>query len=97
MSPVKHLNITLTGKVQQVGFRFTAMEVAHRHDIRGIVMNSGSNMVYIEAEGKPDDLDMFLKWCARGPLGARVDKVEVAEAGLKDYTRFDIMSRSAAL
>ena len=97
MSPVKHLNITLTGKVQRVGFRFTAMEVAKRHEIRGIVMNSGTDMVYIEAEGRSDNLDLFLKWCARGPVGARVDKVDVTEAGLKNYTRFDILSRSAPL
>lgn len=92
---MKHLNITLTGKVQRVGFRFTAMEVAHRHNINGIVMNSGSDVVYIEAEGTNEDLDMFLKWCAKGPLGAIVEKVEVAEADLKHYSRFDILSRSA--
>jgi acylphosphatase len=91
---MKHLNITLTGKVQRVGFRFSAIEVAHRYDIKGIVMNSGSDAVYLEAEGEGEGLDMFLKWCAKGPAGARIDKVEVSEGALKHFSRFDILSRT---
>jgi acylphosphatase len=91
---MKHLNLTIMGKVQRVGFRFTAMEAAYRHSINGFVMNSGNNDVYIEAEGMSENLDQFLAWCRKGPMGARVDNVEIQEAPVKNFVNFEILSRS---
>lgn len=91
---MKHLNLTIMGKVQRVGFRFTAMEAAYRYSINGYVMNSGANDVYLEAEGTNENLELFLAWCKKGPLGARVDNVEIQEAPLKNFVNFEILSRS---
>jgi acylphosphatase len=91
---IKHFNLTITGKVQRVGFRFTAMEAAYRFSIHGFVMNSGNADVYIEAEGTSENLEPFLAWCSKGPIGSRVDYVEVEEALLKNFTTFEIMSNT---
>ena len=91
---MKHFNLTIFGKVQRVGFRFTAMETAYRFSISGFVMNYGANDVYIEAEGTDENLELFLNWCRKGPLGARVDNVETQEAPLKNFTNFEILSRT---
>jgi acylphosphatase len=91
---MKHINLTIIGKVQRVGFRFTAMEVAYRYSINGFVMNSGNNDVYIEAEGTSENLEQFLAWCRKGPMGARVDNVEIQEAPLKNFEDFEIQSRN---
>ena len=32
--------------------------------------------VYIEAEGKEDDLKKFFDWCHEGPRSSKVNKVE---------------------
>jgi len=90
---MKHYNLTVSGRVQRVGFRFSAMEMAVRYSINGFVANRGYDQVYIEAEGPEDNLEQFVTWCRKGPLGSRVEHVEVEEAPLKDYTRFDITER----
>ncbi|NCA76386.1 MAG: acylphosphatase [Alphaproteobacteria bacterium] len=94
---MKRLNITITGKVQQVGFRFNALRTARMFHINGIVRNSGFDRVYIEAEGTHEDLDQFLKWCSKGPLGAQIDKVEVVEDILKHYVGFEILSSNSGI
>jgi acylphosphatase len=91
---IKHLNVSVTGKVQRVGFRFSAMEAACRFSVTGFVMNSGKDGVYLEAEGTHENLELFLAWCRKGPLGAHVDHAEVQEAPLKNFTRFEILSRT---
>jgi acylphosphatase len=89
---MKHLNITITGKVQQVGFRFTAFEAARVCHINGIIRNSGTDQIYIEAEGSNENLDQFLKWCSKGPVGAQIEKLEVVEENFKYYAGFQILS-----
>ncbi|HNY01218.1 MAG TPA: acylphosphatase [Bacteroidales bacterium] len=91
---MKHLDLTIKGRVQRVGFRFSAMEAAYRYSIRGVVMNSGDSDVMIEAEGTPENLDKFLAWCKKGPIGARVENVHIGEGQLKDYQSFEIVSRT---
>lgn len=91
---MKHFNLTISGKVQRVGFRFSAMEAAYRFAIFGFVMNLGSNSVYLEVEGLSENLDQFLVWCRRGPMGAKVENVEVHEGPLKNYSKFDIVNRT---
>lgn len=73
---IKHLTITITGKVQDVGFRFAALDEALELGLTGFVKNQGTNQVYIEAEGEVDNLKAFLKWCHMGPKGAKIDKVD---------------------
>ena len=91
---MKHVNITVQGKVQAVGFRFSAMEMAYRYGIHGFVKNFGSDSVFMEAEGLPEMLETFIAWCHRGPIGSRVDKVLVEEAPVRNYSSFDIVQRN---
>lgn len=88
-----HYNITIRGKVQAVGFRFSAMEAAYRHGIKGFVKNLGSDSVYIEAEGESDKMELFLAWCRKGPWGARVESMNLQEGPLRSFTSFEIVSR----
>jgi acylphosphatase len=89
---MKHYNITITGRVQKTGFRFSAMQAAYRYGVHGYVKNVDGDKVYIEAEGVDENLDDFLKWCQKGPVGAKVDGVEVSEGELKNFRSFDIIS-----
>ena len=87
---MRHLNITITGRVQGVGFRFTAMEAAYRFNIRGLVRNAPDRSVYIEAEGEDPDMELFLKWCRRGPMGAKVTDVGISDGPVVGFTEFAI-------
>jgi acylphosphatase len=89
---MKHYNIKITGRVQGIGFRFSAMQVAYRYEVKGYVQNLKEGAVYIEAEGEEENISRFLQWCRSGPLGARVDNAEITEGEVKDFKSFDIVS-----
>lgn len=72
-----HYDIIITGKVQNVGFRFYAQKAAHKFDITGFVKNKEDGSVYIEAEGEEDNLRHFIDWCHKGPPWAMVKTVTV--------------------
>ena len=91
---MKHLNITIKGKVQRVGFRFCTMETAYKYGIKGVVMNKDDGSIYIEAEGESEAIEDFLTWCRIGPLGAKVEEVTYVEDELKGFTSFEIKSRA---
>jgi acylphosphatase len=92
---MKHYNISITGRVQKIGFRFSAMQAAYRFGIHGFVRNMQDETVYIEAEGEEEQIKSFVQWCNRGPMGARVENVEVSEGELKNFSGFDIISSRA--
>jgi acylphosphatase len=74
---INHYDITITGKVQNVGFRFYAQKTAHELDLSGFVKNEKDGSVYIEVEGDDDHLKKFIEWCHKGPPWASVETVTV--------------------
>jgi len=91
---MRHLNIIVKGRVQRIGFRFCAMEVAYKYGINGVVMNKDDDSVYIEAEGEDEAIADFLTWCHTGPPGAKVEGVTYEEGDPKGFTSFEIKSRT---
>jgi acylphosphatase len=87
---MKNINIRIYGRVQRIGFRFTAMEAAYKYGIRGYVQNGENGCVYIEAEGEETSINNFVEWCKIGPLGAKVEKLLLEEGEIKNFTSFDI-------
>ncbi|HNP95437.1 MAG TPA: acylphosphatase [Cyclobacteriaceae bacterium] len=85
-----HLAIRVTGKVQGVFYRASTRDKARSLGLCGFVKNENDGSVYIEAEGDKEKLDQFVNWCKQGPPNARVDKVEVAEREIKNFTQFEI-------
>ena len=87
---MKHLIITITGKVQGVWYRASAKAKADEMGIKGIARNEPDGSVYIEAEGTAEKLFQFTMWCHYGPQGARVEHVKTTEGDLKGYSDFKI-------
>jgi acylphosphatase len=52
--------IVFVGRVQGVGFRFTAYNVAKRHGLAGYVRNLLDGTVEMVAQGPTDDIDNCL-------------------------------------
>lgn len=89
----KHYNITIHGNVVNVGFRFYAMERAYKDKVMGLAKYIKNNVIYIEAEGEDEQLQSFLVWCKKGPIGSIVEKVDVIEdENLINYDSFEIIS-----
>jgi len=78
------------GKVQGVGFRYSAVTEAQKLKITGWVKNAASGDVEVWAEGTQVKLDLFLEWLRRGPSWSRVDSVKKEEMIPKGYDSFGI-------
>ncbi len=87
---MKHLNITVRGKVQGVWFRATTREQADNIGVRGFVKNQADGSVYLEAEGDEDQLNTLLAWLGEGPTQACVDTLESSEGEPKNFSDFSI-------
>jgi acylphosphatase len=69
--------VTVRGRVQGVGFRYSLGERARSRAIAGWVRNNPDGSVEAVLEGAPEAVDALVAWCHRGPAGARVDDVRV--------------------
>ena len=78
----------VSGRVQGVGFRWSAVREARRLGLRGWVRNAEDGSVEVEAEGASPALEDFLSWLRAGPAGALVTDVEVSPVPA-DRTRRD--------
>lgn len=84
---------TVEGRVQGVGFRWSACEEARRLGVVGWIRNTAAGTVETYFEGLPAAADAFASWLRRGPPGARVDTMTLrAAAPLGTYRRFSIES-----
>jgi len=84
------LAITLSGRVQNVGFRFATVQKAQDLDIKGFVKNKNDGTVYIESEGEAENLNRFLEWCKEGPPSANVQNTETQEIPIQDFSSFNV-------
>ncbi len=89
----KHLDITVTGKVQGVSYRVATKAVADQLGIKGFVKNAADGSVYMEAEGNAVFIDSFLEWCREGPDAARVEHVASSEGEMKNYRNFEVVKK----
>jgi len=76
------------GRVQGVGFRYSALRQAERNGIAGWVRNNFDDTVEVVCEGEKIKVDAFLKWLQKGPPAAHVSKILTKEypfQGLKEF------------
>jgi acylphosphatase len=71
------VQVTISGHVQGVGFRYAMAERARSRDVAGWVRNNPDGTVGAVFEGRPEAVEALVAWCRRGPTGARVDDVRV--------------------
>jgi acylphosphatase len=60
MPEVHHETAYFTGRVQGVGFRYSALQAAKEFDVSGFVSNLPDGRVHLEAEGRPEEVDAFI-------------------------------------
>lgn len=85
-----HQQIIITGNVQGVFFRQTALQKAQEWNIKGWIRNDASGTVTASAEGNEEDVARFVEWCRQGPPMARVDHVIVGDRPLEHFFHFEI-------
>jgi acylphosphatase len=79
----------VTGRVQGVGFRFWAQQVAKRLRVAGWARNLPDGRVEVHLQGGPGAMEGMVDWLRRGPAGAEVTSLEevpaAAEPGLEAF------------
>ncbi len=78
MTEVHHATVFFTGRVQGVGFRYQALQVAKGFEVSGFVMNLPDGRVRLEAEGAADEVRDFVI-AVRERMEGYVRKVEQTE------------------
>ena len=87
----KALIARVHGRVQGVGFRFSAIRVARSFSLRGTVANRPDGSVEVLAEGAPESLSRLVAWLQKGPPGAHVRNVEIEWIPFSGrYSDFDV-------
>jgi len=86
-----HVDITVYGKVQGVGYRWWAKNTATFFHLKGFVKNNNDGSVYIEIEGYKENITAFVNACKQGPANANVVKMITREGNLKDFKIFEVL------
>jgi acylphosphatase len=60
MPEAHHETAYFTGRVQGVGFRYAALQVAREFEVSGFVSNLPDGRVILEAEGSKEEVDAFI-------------------------------------
>jgi acylphosphatase len=84
--------IHIMGRVQGVGFRWSAANEARNRNIKGYVKNLSDGSVYLEAEGSLIQLNIFVDWCKKGPAFGSVESVTIDTSPPVNYLDFRIIS-----
>ena len=86
----RHYNIIVKGKVQRVSYRFCTHAQALKCNLTGYVKNLHNGDVYIEAEGKEEDINKLIDWCYVGSPLSRVTEVIAEENEVKNFETFEV-------
>jgi acylphosphatase len=74
---IRRATIRVSGIVQGVYYRYNTKEKADDLGLSGFVRNLPDGSVEAQAEGEEEEVRNLIEWCGKGPIGARVDRVDV--------------------
>ncbi|HJA27645.1 MAG TPA: acylphosphatase [Candidatus Limosilactobacillus intestinigallinarum] len=81
-----NVHLTITDRVQGVGFRWGTLRIAQLLGITGFVRNQADGSVYVEAQGPDETVADFIRQLAAGPTPyAIVDRVKQTTGTRTDY------------
>ncbi len=92
MADLASLSVIIHGRVQGVYFRAFTTRHALELGLTGYVRNSpGGKSVEVQAEGERNKLEQLITQLKKGPIGARVDRLDLNWSEYsKNYSGFNI-------
>jgi len=81
--------VCYSGQVQGVGFRYTAMRLAHGHAVTGLVRNLDDGRVEMVVEGERAEVERFLG-AVRGKMDGYIRTVSVQDEPAHGFEDFRI-------
>ena len=85
------LDLLIEGRVQGVGYRYSAKIEAESLGIRGSVQNLNDGSVFVIAQGEKEAIDNFVRWCYKGPPGAIVRNIEKVQGETGEFSEFRVL------
>jgi acylphosphatase len=87
----KRATVFYTGRVQGVGFRYTAREIACGYELTGYVRNLDDGRVELVAEGMEEEVKAFLEAMCASQLGSHIRNADVNwREATEEFRGFDI-------
>jgi len=87
---MKRIHIIYTGRVQGVGFRYTALDTANKYKIKGWVKNLPDGGVEVVGEGEEAALSKFSTQLNSTMSTYIREKSEYFEPATGEFSRFEI-------
>ena len=87
---VTSYEIVISGRVQGVGFRYSALKQARSLKLKGWVENLPDGRVRSMIQGDSEKCMRFISWCRQGPGYSWVDQVVVTETKTESLEPFRI-------
>ena len=90
MAEVHHVEALFSGRVQGVGFRYAAFQVAREYEVAGFVENLGDGRVRVEVEGRQKEAEDFLDAIAERMHGYIRKTERTSEARARQFENFAV-------
>ncbi|MEO6876490.1 MAG: acylphosphatase [Opitutaceae bacterium] len=90
MSEIHHESVFFTGRVQGVGFRYTALQVATEFEVAGFVRNLPDGRVEVQAEGNAQEVAAFVTALEERMYGYIRKTERTAQARAPQFSGFGI-------
>ncbi|MET0725322.1 MAG: acylphosphatase [Leifsonia sp.] len=87
---MRRVSVVVRGRVQGVGFRYSARSEAQRLGVTGWIGHRADGSVEAEIQGPDAAIDTLLDWLAIGPPGASVSAVDTAEVPVRGEAGFRV-------
>jgi acylphosphatase len=78
-----------TGRVQGVGFRYTASRLAQRYAVKGLVRNLADGRVEMLVEGEQAETERFLE-AVRDKMDGYIQAVSTQDEPVRGFAEFQI-------
>lgn len=82
--------ITLYGNTKIADFFYYAQIHANRNQVNGFIQNGIPNRLYLEVEGKPQQIEKFEKDFLNGFLAQHIDTVQIEKDTASGYFQFEV-------
>ncbi len=85
------MHVYVSGYVQGVAFRYTAIRQANRLGVTGWVKNLRDGRVELLIEGEESSVRQMVDWCSHGPRSAHVTNLKTEICSYTGrYTNFEV-------
>jgi acylphosphatase len=75
--------LTIRGRVQGVGYRYSMVEAASALGVSGWVRNRRDGSVEALIQGEAGAVEKLASWCRRGPSGSHVTAIATVDVRLR--------------